>query len=102
MLIHSNGKCFLCGDKCEPKKNFRKDWRLAATMAIRQTTEIRREEHKGKNTEDQWALEVIGQVKDFSGFVAAEGRYHVNYYVRFCSQRDPKSRKTEKLVESVT
>ena len=90
MLIHSNGKCFLCGDKCEPKKNFRKDWRLAATMEIRQTTEIRREEHKGKNTEDQWALEAIGQVKDFSGFVAAEGRYHVNCYVRFCSQRYPK------------
>ena len=85
--------CFLCGDKCESKKNFRKDWRLAATMEIRQTIEMRCEVHMRENMEDQWALEVLGRVKDCSDFVAAEGHYHVNCYARFCSQRDLK--KTE-------
>ena len=71
------------------KKNFRKDWRLTATMGIRQTTEMRCKERMRENTEDQWTLEVLGQVKDCSDFMAAEGRYHVNCYARFCSQSDP-------------
>ena len=82
--------CFLYDDKCGLKNNFRKDWRLAATMEIRQTTEMRCEEHMRENTEGQWALEVLGRVKDCSDFVAAEGRYQVNCYSRFCFQRDPK------------
>ena len=51
---------------------------------------MRYEESMRENTEDQWALEVLGRVKDYSDFVAAEGCYHVNFYTRFCSQRDPK------------
>ena len=82
--------CFLCGDKCESKNNFRKDWRLAGTMEIRQTVGMRCEKRLRENTEDQWALEVLGRVKDCSDFMAVEGRYHVNCYARFCSQRDLK------------
>ena len=77
---------FLCGDKCESKKNFLKDWRLAATMEIRQRIKMRCEERMRKNTEDQWAFEVVGR----ANFVAAEGRYHLNCYARLCSQRDLK------------
>ena len=51
---------FLCGDKCELRKYFRKNWSLAATMEIRQRVEMRCEERMRKNTEDQWALEVLG------------------------------------------
>ena len=51
--------CFLCGDKFESKKNFHKNWRLAAIMEIRQTIEMRCREHMRENTEDQWALEVL-------------------------------------------
>ena len=82
--------CFLCGDKCESKNNFRKDWRLAGTMEIRQTVVMRCEKRMRENTEDQWALEVLGRVKDCSDSMAVEGRYDVNCYVRFCSQRDLK------------
>ena len=44
------------------------------------------------NNEGQWALEVLGRVKDCSDFVAAEGRYQVNCYARFCFQRDKKKK----------
>ena len=44
--------CFLRGDKCESKKNFRKDWSLAATMEIRQTIKMRCEERMRENAED--------------------------------------------------
>ena len=81
---------FLCGDKCESKNNFRKDWRLAATMEIRQTIKMRCEELMRENTEDQSALEALRRLKDCSDFVAAEGRYHAYCYARFCSQSDPK------------
>ena len=83
----------LCGDKCESKKIFRKDWRLAATLEIRQTIEMRCEERIRENTEDQWIFEVLGLVKDCSDVVATEGRYHVNCYSLFWSQRDPKKAK---------
>ena len=66
---------------------------------------MRYEESMRENTEDQWALEVLGRVKDYSDFVAAEGCYHVNFYARFCSQRDPKkavASLTQKLVASLT
>ena len=43
---------FLRGDKCESKKNFPKFCRLAATMEIRQTIEMRCEERMRENTED--------------------------------------------------
>ena len=82
--------CFLCGYKCESKKFFCKDWRLTATMEIRPTVEMRCEERMRENIEDQWTLEVLGQVKDCSDFVVAEGRYHVSCYAHICSQRDPK------------
>ena len=94
--------CFLCGDKCESKKKFRKDSRLAATMEIRQTVEMRCEEGMREDIEDQRVLEVLGQVKDCSNFVAAEGSYHINCYAYFCSQRDPKRWETHKLVENLT
>ena len=77
--------CFLCGDKCESKNNFRKDWRLAATMEIRKTIKMRCEELMRENTEDQSALEALRRLKDCSDFVAAEGRYHAYCYARFCS-----------------
>ena len=94
--------CSLYGDKCESKKNFRKDWCLAATMEIRQIVEMSCKERMREKTEDQLALEVLGRVNDCSDFVAVEGFYHVNSYARFYSQRDPKRRKAQKLVESLT
>ena len=42
--FESKMNCFLCGNKCESKKNFRKDWKLVETMEIRQTIEMRSEE----------------------------------------------------------
>ena len=43
-IFESKMNCFLCGNKCESKKNFRKDWQLVETMEIRQTIEMRSEE----------------------------------------------------------
>ena len=71
-------------------------------MEIRKTIETRSEERMRENTEDQWAPEVLGRVKDCSHFVVADGHYQVNCYAKFCTQRDPKRRKTHKLVESLT
>ena len=42
--FESKMSCFLCGNKCESKNNFRKDWQLVETMEIRQTIEMRSEE----------------------------------------------------------
>ena len=52
--------CFICGGKCESKRNVRKDWHLPATMKIRQTIEMRCTECMRESTEDQWALEILG------------------------------------------
>ena len=79
--------CFQCGDKCESKKKFRKDSRLAATMEIRQIVEMRCEEGMREDIEDQRVLKVLRQVKDCSNFVAAEGSYHINCYAYFCSSK---------------
>ena len=55
-------------------------------MEIRKTIETRCEERMRENTEDQWAPEVLGRVKDCSHFVVADGYYQVNCYAQFCSQ----------------
>ena len=44
-------------------------------MEIRKTIETRCEERMRENTEDQWAPEVLGRVKDCSHFVVADGHY---------------------------
>ena len=51
---------FLCGGKCKSKNNFCKDLGLAATMEVRQRIEMTCEKSMRENTEDQWALEVLG------------------------------------------
>lgn len=94
--------CFLCGEKCESKKKCRKNWRLAATIEIRETVATRCEERMKENSEDQWALEVLVRVNDCSDFVAAEGRYHVHCYVRFTPEEIPKRGRMHKPVESQT
>ena len=75
----------LCANK---KKQVRRNWRLAATLQIRETMQNICQERMKEDVEDKWAIEVLARVNDCSDFVAAGSRYHVNCYARFSSQRD--------------
>ena len=98
---------FLCSDICSSKKRKREDWRIAATVEMRENMIKKCRQRLQTDVADEWAIDVLARVEDCVDFVAAESQYHSNCLLRFnqnkASQKlgEPKSgrKPSEELME---